>query len=159
MSNYPLKGLTKALNDPKVLDYCNDLYIGFTTVKPPKSYNDLHKAVRKNFPYQQTIEKPDTITIIKVSNGFNVPLYKSLGSHNVSFAISVDILSKSNNDHHKIDLRSYIYKDYAQDTPLPINQYNNAELERLSDKEIEYLTEAVKQTVDAFVKAVTMTQV
>lgn len=159
MSNYPLNGLTKALNDPKVLDYCNDLYVSFTTAKPPKSYDELHKAVRKNFPYQLTIEKPDTVTAVKVSNGFNVPLYKSLGSHNVSLAISVDILSKSNNEHHKIDLRSYIYTDYAQDTPLPINPYNDAELERLSDKEIEYLTEAVKQTVDAFVKAVTIAQV
>lgn len=159
MSDYPLKGLTKTLNNPKVLDYCNDLYVSFTTVKPPKSYDDLHKAVRKNFPYQLTIEKPDTITTIKVSNGFNVPLYKSLGSHNVSLAISVDILSKSNNGRHKIDLRSYIYEDYAQDTPLPINQYNDAELERLSDKEIDYLIEAVQQTVDTFVKAVTMAQV
>lgn len=159
MSDYPLKGLTKALNNPKVLDYCNDLYVSFTTVKPPKSYDDLHKAVRKNFPYQLTIEKPDTITTIKVSNGFNVPLYKSLGSHNVSLAISVDILSKSNNGRHKIGLRSYIYEDYAQDTPLPINQYNDAELERLSDKEIDYLIEAVQQTVDTFVKAVTMAQV
>lgn len=159
MSNYPLNGLTKTLNNPKVLDYCNDLYVSFTTVKPPKSYDDLHKAVRKNFPYQLTIEKPDTVTTIKISNGFNVPLYKSLGSHNISFAISVDILSKSNNDHHRIDLHSYIYTDYAQDTPLPINQYNDAELERLSDKEIDYLIEAVQQTVDAFVKAVTTTQV
>lgn len=159
MSDYPLKGLTKALNNPKVLDYCNDLYVSFTTVKPPKSYDDLHKAVRKNFPYQLTIEKPDTITTIKVSNGFNVPLYKSLGSHNVSLAISVDILSKSDNEHHKIDLRSYIYKDYAQNTPLPIDQYNDAELERLSDKEIDYLIKAVQQTVDAFVKAVTIAQI
>lgn len=119
----------------------------------------MHKAVRKNFPYQLTIEKPDTITTIKVNNGFNVPLYKSLGSHNVSLDIRVDILSKSDNEHHRIDLRSYIYTDYTQDTPLPINQYNDAELERLSDKEIDYLIEAVQQTVDAFVKAVTMAQV
>lgn len=159
MSDYPLKGLTKALNNPKVLDYCNDLYVSFTTVKPPKSYDDLHKAVRKNFPYQLTIEKPDTITTIKVSNGFNVPLHKSLGSHNVNLAISVDILSKSDNEHHKIDLHSYIYKDYAQNTPLPIDQYNDAELERLSDKEIDYLIEAVQQTVDAFVKAVIIAQI
>lgn len=159
MSDYPLKGLTKALNDPKVLDYCNDLYVSFTTIKPPKSYDDLHKAVRENFPYQLTIEKPDAITTIKVSNGFNVPLYKSLGSHNVSLDIRVDILSKSNNEYHRVDLRSCIYTDYAQDTPLPINQYNDAELERLSEKEIEYLIEAVQQTVDAFVKAVTMAQV
>lgn len=159
MSNYPLKGLTKALNDPKVLDYCNDLYVSFTTVKPPKSYDELHKAVRENFPYQQTIEKPDTLTTIRASNGFNVPLYKSLGSHNVSLDIRVDILSKSDNEHRRIDLRSCIYTDYAQDTPLPINPYNDAELERLSDKEIKYLTEAVQQTVDAFVKAVTMAQI
>lgn len=159
MSDYPLKGLTKTLNDPKVLDYCNDLYVSFTTVEPPKSYDELHKAVRENFPYQLTVEKPDTITTVRVSNGFNVPLYKSLGSHNVSLDIRVDILSKSNNEHHRIDLRSYIYEDYAQDTPLPINQYNNAELEHLSDKEIDYLIEAVQQTVDAFVKAVTMTQI
>lgn len=157
MSNYPLKGLTKPLNDPKVIDYCNDLYVSFTTVKPPKSYDKSHKAVRENFPHQLTIEKPDAI--ITANNGFSVPLYKSLGSHNVSLAISVDILSKDTNEHHKIDLRSYIYTDYAQDTPLPINQYNDAELERLSDKEINYLTEAVKQTVDAFVKAVTTAQV
>ena len=159
MSDYPLKGLTKALNDPKVLDYCNDLYVSFTTVEPPKSYDELHKAVRENFPYQLTVEKPDTISTVKVSNDFNVPLYKSLGSHNVSLDIRVDVLSKSNNDHHRIDLRSYIYTDYAQDTPLPINQYNDAELERLSDKEIDYLIEAVQQTVDAFVKTVTTAQV
>lgn len=159
MSNYPLKGLTKALNNSKVLNYCNDLYVSFTTVKPPKSYDELHKTVRKNFPYQLTIEKPNTVTTVKVSNGFNIPLYKSLSSHNVSFAISVDILSKSNNEHHSIDLRSYIYTDYAQDTPLPINPYNDAELERLSDKEIDYLIEAIQQTVDAFIKAVTTAQV
>lgn len=159
MSNYPLKGLTKALNEPKVLDYCNDLYVSFTTVKPPKSYDELHKAVRENFPHQLTIEKPDTVTAVKVNNGFNVPLYKSLGRHNVSLDIRVDILSKNNNEHHRIDLRSCIYTDYAQDTPLPINQYNDAELERLSEKEIEYLIEAVQQTVDAFVKAITMARV
>lgn len=57
MSNHPLKSLTKALNNPKILDYYNDLYVNFTTVKPPKSYNKSHNTVRKNFPYQLTIEK------------------------------------------------------------------------------------------------------
>lgn len=144
MSDYPLKGLTKALNDPKVLDYCNDLYVSFTTVEPPKSYDELHKAVRENFPYQLTIEKPDTITTVKVSNGFNIPLYKSLGSHNDSLDIRVDVLSKSNNDHHRINLHSYIYTDYAQDTPLPINQYNDAKFKHLSEKQTNYVTEAVQ---------------
>lgn len=57
MSDYPLKGLTKALNGPKVLDYCNDLYVSFTTIKPPKFYDELHKTVHENFPYQLAIEK------------------------------------------------------------------------------------------------------
>lgn len=134
MSDYPLKNLTKALNDPLILDYCRRMYHSFTTVKPPKSYDKLYEAVRKNFPSQLTIEKPDAI--ITADNGFNAPLYTSI-----------------------IDLRSSIYTDFATDTPLPVNPYNDAAFKRLSEKQISYVAEAVQQTVDAFVKAVTIAQI
>lgn len=155
MSDYPLKGLAKALNNPKVLDYCNDLYVSFTTVKPPKSYDELHKAVRENFPHRLTIEKPDAI--ITVDNGFNAPLYASFGL-TINFDIRVTIQSKITYERHIIDLRSSIYTDFATDTPAPANPYNDAAFKRLSERQISYVAEAVQQTVSAFVKAVTIAQ-
>lgn len=155
MSDYPLKGLTKALNDTKVLDYCKRMYHSFTTVKPPKSYDELYEAVRKNFPSQLTIEKPDAI--ITADNGFNAPLYASFGL-TINFDIRVTIQSKITYERHIIDLRSSIYTDFATDTPLPVNPYNDAALERLSKTQISYVAEAVQQTVDTFVKAITIAQ-
>lgn len=155
MSDYPLKGLTKALNNPKVLDYCNDLYVSFTTVKPPKSYDELYEAIRKNFPHQLTIEKPDAI--ITADNGFNAPLYASFGL-TINFDIHITIQSKITYERHIIDLRSSIYTDFATDTPAPTNPYNDAAFKRLSEKQINYVAEAVQQTVSAFVKAVTIAQ-
>lgn len=156
MSDYPLKGLTKALNDTKVLDYCRRMRHSFTTVKPPKSYDELYEAVRKNFPSQLTIEKPDAI--ITADNGFNAPLYTSFGL-TINFDIRVTIQSKITYERHIIDLRSSIYTDFATDTPLPVNPYNDAAFKRLSEKQISYVAEAVQQTVDAFVKAVTIAQI
>lgn len=151
----PLKNLTKALNDPLILDYCRRMYHSFTTVKPPKSYDKLYEAVRKNFPSQLTIEKPDAI--ITVDNGFNAPLYASFGL-TINFDIRVTIQSKITYERHIIDLRSSIYTDFATDTPLPVNPYNDAAFKRLSEKQISYVAKAVQQTVDAFVKAVTIAQ-
>lgn len=155
MSDYPLKGLTKALNDPLILDYCRRMYHSFTTVKPPKSYDELYEAVRKNFPHQLTIEKPDAI--ITADNGFNAPLYTSFGL-TINFDIRVTIQSKITYERHIIDLRSSIYTDFATDTPSPVNPYNNTAFERLSEKQINYVAEAVQQTISAFVKAVTIAQ-
>lgn len=156
MSDYPLKDLTKALNDTKVLDYCRRMHHSFTTVKPPKSYDKLYEAVRKNFPSQLTIEKPDAI--ITADNGFNAPLYTSFGL-TINFDIRVTIQSKITYERHIIDLRSSIYTDFATDTPLPVNPYNDAAFKRLSEKQISYVAEAVQQTVDAFLKAVTIAQI
>lgn len=156
MSDYPLKGLTKALNDTNVLDYCKRMYHSFTTVKPPKSYDELYEAIRKNFPHQLTIEKPDAI--ITADNGFNAPLYASFGL-TINFDIHITIQSKITYERHIIDLRSSIYTDFATDTPAPANPYNDAAFKRLSEKQINYVAEAVQQTVSAFVKAVTMAQV
>ena len=125
MPNHPLKNLTKALNDPKVLDYCRRMYHSFTTVKPPKSYDKL---------------------------------YASFGL-TINFDIRVTIQSKITYERHIIDLRSSIYTDFATDTPSPVNPYNNTAFERLSEKQINYVAEAVQQTVDAFVKAVTIAQI
>lgn len=156
MSDYPLKNLTKALNDPLILDYCRRMYHSFTTVKPPKSYDELYEAVRKNFPHQLTIDKPDAI--ITADNGFNAPLYASFGL-TINFDIRVTIQSKITYERHIIDLRSSVYTDFATDTPLPVNPYNDAAFKRLSEKQISYVAEAVQQTVDAFVKAVTIAQI
>lgn len=156
MSDYPLKNLTKPLNDPEILNYCNRLYYSFTTAKPPKSYDELCKAVRKNFPHQLTIEKPNAI--ITADNGFNAPLYASFNL-TINFNIRVTIQSKTTDERHIIDLRSSIYKDSASDTPLPINFYNDATFERLSEEQISYVAEAIQQTIDAFVKAVTIAQI
>ena len=155
MSNHSLKNLTNALNDPKVLDYCKRMYHSFKTVKPPKSYDKLYEAVRKNFPHQLTIEKPDAI--ITADNGFNAPLYASFGL-TINFDIRVTIQSKITYERHIIDLRSSIYTDFATDTPLPVNPYNDAAFKRLSEKQISYVAKTVQQTVDAFVKAVTIAQ-
>lgn len=155
MSNHSLKNLTKALNDPKVLDYCKRMYHSFTTVKPPKSYNKLYEAVRKNFPHQLTIEKPDAI--ITADNGFNAPLYASFGL-TINFDIHVTIQSKITYERHIIDLRSNVYTDFATNTPSPFGAYNDTELKRLSERQIDYVAEAVQQTVSAFVKAVTIAQ-
>lgn len=155
MSDYPLKGLTKALNDTNVLDYCKHMYHSFTTVKPPKSYDELYEAIRKNFPHQLTIEKPDAI--ITADNGFNAPLYASFGL-TINFDIHITIQSKITYERHIIDLRSSIYTDFATDTPAPANPYNDAAFKRLSEKQINYVAEAVQQTVSAFVKAVTIAQ-
>lgn len=153
MSDYPLKDLTKALNDPLILDYCRRMYHSFTTVKPPKSYDKLYEAVRKHFPYQLTIEKPDAI--ITAENGFNAPLCASFGL-TVNFDIRVTIQSKITYERHIIDLRSSIYSNFATDRPSPVNPYNDAAFKRLSEKQTNYVAEAVQQTVDAFVKAVTI---
>ena len=153
MSNYPLKNLTKALNDPKVLDYCKCIYHSFTTVKPPKSYDELYEAVRKNFPHQLTIEKPDAI--ITADNGFNAPLYASFDL-TINFDIRVTIQSKITYERHIVDLRNSIYTDFATDTPLPVNPYNDAAFKRLSERQISDVAEAVQQTISAFVKAVTI---
>lgn len=153
MSDYPLKDLTKALNDPKVLDYCRRMYHSFTTAKPPKSYNELYEAVRKHFPHRLTIKKPDAI--ITADNGFNAPLYASFGL-TINFDIRVTIQSKITYERHIIDLRSSIYSDFATNTPLPANPYNDAAFKRLSEKQTNYVAEAVQQTVDTFVKAVTI---
>lgn len=155
MSDYPLKGLTKALNDTNVLDYCKRMYHSFTTVKPPKSYDELYEAIRKNFPHQLTIEKPNAI--ITADNGFNAPLYASFGL-TINFDIHITIQSKITYERHIIDLRSSIYTDFATDTPAPANPYNDAAFKRLSEKQINYVAEAVQQTVSAFVKAVTIAQ-
>ena len=61
--------------------------------------------------------------------------------------------------HHIIELRSNIYKNHAFDTPLPFGDYNDAKFKHLSEKQTNYVTEAVQQTVDAFVKAITMAQI
>lgn len=155
MLNHPLKNLTKTLNDPKVLDYCRRIHHSFTTAKPPKSYDELYEAVRKNFPHRLTIEKPDAI--ITADNGFNAPLYASFGL-TINFDIRVTIQSKITYERHIIDLRSSIYTDFATDTPAPFGSYNDAKLKRLSERQISYVAEAVQQTVDAFVKAVTIAQ-
>lgn len=155
MSNHSLKNLTKALNDPKVLDYCKRMYHSFTTVKPPKSYDKLYETVRKNFPHQLTIEKPDAI--ITADNGFNAPLYALFGL-TINFDIRVTIQSKITYERHIIDLRSSIYTDFATDTPAPANPYNDATLERLSETQIRYVAEAVQQTINTFVKAITIAQ-
>lgn len=131
------------------------MYHSFTTVKPPKSYNKQYEAVRKNFPYRLTIEKPDAI--ITADNGFNAPLYPSFGL-TINFDIRVTIQSKITYERHIIDLRSSIYTDFATDTPLPVNPYNDAAFKRLSEKQISYVAEAVQQTVSAFVKAITIAQ-
>lgn len=155
MSDYPLKGLTKALNDTKVLDYCKRMYHSFTTVKPPKSYDELYETVRKNFPHRLTIDKPDAI--ITVDNSFNAPLYASFGL-TINFDIRITIQSKITYKRHIVDLRSSVYTDFATDTPLPVNPYNDAAFKRLSERQISYVTEAVQQTVSAFVKAITIAQ-
>lgn len=156
MPNHPLKkNLTKALNNPKVLDYCQRMYHSFTTAKPPKSYDELYEAVRKNFPHRLTIDKPDAI--ITVDNGFNAPLYTSFGL-TINFDIRITIQSKITYERHIIDLRSNIYTDFATDTPLPVNPYNDATFKRLSERQISYVAEAVQQTVSAFVKAITIAQ-
>lgn len=153
MSNYPLNNLTKTLNNPKILDYCKRMYDSFTTTKPPKSYDELYEAVRKNFPYQLMIEKPDAI--VTVDNGFNAPLYPSFGL-TINFDIRVTIQSKITYERHTIDLRSSIYTDFATDTPSPVNPYNDAAFKHLSERQISYVAEAVQQTVSDFVKAITI---
>jgi hypothetical protein len=131
------------------------MYHSFTTVKPPKSYDKLYEAVRKNFPHQLTIDKPDAI--ITADNGFNAPLYASF-SLTINFDIRVTIQSKITYERHIIDLRSSIYTDFATDTSLPASPYNDAAFKRLSERQISYVAEAVQQTVSAFVKAITIAQ-
>jgi hypothetical protein len=76
------------------------MHHSFTTVKPPKSYDELYEAVRKNFPHQLTIEKPDAI--ITADNGFNAPLYASFGLNLVSPSILTFVLPSNRKSHTNV---------------------------------------------------------
>lgn len=152
-NNYSLNNLTAQLHNPTILNYCRRLLNSYTTDNSTEQFETVHNAVRENFPEQLTIETSNNIIIVE--NYFHPPLYvTSLINPYIRFAFDCSIQSKTTNEQFRARLYSDIFKNHAQGTPYPFGLNDHEALKRLSDEQFNNLINAIKQTVNNFIKAV-----
>ena len=156
-NNHSLNNLTAPFNNPIVLDYCKKLLNYYINYKSAEKFKSLHNAVQEHFPSQLTIETSNNAIIIK-NYYYSLSYDTSVVNPYIRFAIDCSIQSKNNNECVEISLYSDIFENRAQETPHVSGLNDHEALKQLSNEQFNDLIEAIKQTVNSFIKAVEIVQ-